>query len=122
MLQTLKSKGLNQEGSKDVLASRLARCVAGLPSVKGDAPSAAKGKGKGKGKNAGSGRAEEDVDVARKVGGGGRTSSGPSPIGTLVVCPMSVIGNWENQLQEHVKEGALKASMTCPERSEISSE
>ncbi|CAM9404773.1 unnamed protein product [Pylaiella littoralis] len=27
--------------------------------------------------------------------------------GTLVVCPMSVLTNWESQLAEHVKEGAL---------------
>eukprot|EP00903_Cladosiphon_okamuranus_P011919 g11195.t1 len=28
-------------------------------------------------------------------------------LGTLVVCPMSVLSNWETQLAEHVKEGAL---------------
>lgn len=28
-------------------------------------------------------------------------------LGTLVVCPMSVLNNWESQLAEHVKEGAL---------------
>lgn len=28
-------------------------------------------------------------------------------LGTLVVCPMSVLTNWETQLAEHVKEGAL---------------
>ncbi|CAN0209032.1 unnamed protein product, partial [Hapterophycus canaliculatus] len=28
-------------------------------------------------------------------------------LGTLVVCPMSVLHNWEAQLAEHVKDGAL---------------
>lgn len=40
--------------------------------------------------------------------GGGGGAAGKGPLGTLVVCPMSVMGNWENQIQEHVKEGALK--------------
>lgn len=35
-------------------------------------------------------------------------------LGTLVVCPMSVIHNWEAQFAEHVKEGALDVSRcTC---------
>ncbi|CAM9468043.1 unnamed protein product, partial [Ectocarpus sp. 8 AP-2014] len=38
----------------------------------------------------------------------GLTPVDPSvKLGTLVVCPMSVIHNWETQFAEHVKEGAL---------------
>jgi SNF2 family DNA or RNA helicase len=27
---------------------------------------------------------------------------------TLLVCPLSLIGNWQGQIREHVVEGALK--------------
>ncbi|CAN0403870.1 unnamed protein product, partial [Laminaria digitata] len=43
------------------------------------------------------------------AGGGGGGGAG-GPIGTLVVCPMSVLSNWETQLEEHVKGGALKVT------------
>lgn len=85
--QMLKAKGLSEKGVKDELVTRLARVDAGLPSL--DEPTKQQGVYSGGGSGGGGG------------GGGG-------PIGTLVVCPMSVLSNWETQLKEHVKEGALK--------------
>lgn len=86
--QTLKSKGLSDKGVKDELVTRLSRSVAGLPSLD-KAPAAPGG-------------------ATAAAAGGGSGSGAACPIGTLVVCPMSVIGNWETQLEEHVKDGALK--------------
>lgn len=99
---SLKSKGLNDQGLKDELVTRLARSMTGLPPLEAVAkkPAAAgkvNSKGKGSAAAAGGGGS-----------GGGGGAAGKGPLGTLVVCPMSVMGNWENQIQEHVKEGALK--------------
>lgn len=82
----LKAKGLSEKGVKDELVTRLARVDAGLPSL--DEPTKQQG-----------------VSAGGGSGGGG---GGGGPIGTLVVCPMSVLSNWETQLEEHVKGGALK--------------
>lgn len=92
MLQT---KGLSDKGVKDELVTRLARFEVGLPSL--DEPTV-----------------KEGVDAGGGAGGG---SGAGGPIGTLVVCPMSVLSNWETQLEEHVKEGALKVigwRVGCP--------
>lgn len=93
--QTLKSKGLNDKGLKDELVKRLARDSAGMPPI--ETPSAPVSSGGGAAAGGG-------------VAGGGAGSKASGPIGTLIVCPMSVLSNWETQLQEHVKEGALKVS------------
>lgn len=85
----LKAKGLNEKGVKDELVTRLARRDAGLPSL--DEPTK-----------------QEGVSARGGSGGGGGGSGGP--VGTLVVCPMSVLSNWETQLEEHVKGGALKVT------------
>lgn len=69
------------------LATRLARNDAGLSPL--DEPAAPAG---------------------AAAGGAAGGASAAGPIGTLVVCPMSVLSNWEMQLEEHVKEGALKVT------------
>ncbi|CAM9189972.1 unnamed protein product [Ascophyllum nodosum] len=81
------AKGMTDKGVKAELVTRLARSDAGLPSL------------------------EEPTALApAAMGGAQHPADGhvTGPIGTLVVCPMSVISNWEGQLEEHVKEGALK--------------
>ena len=78
---------MTDKGVKAELVTRLARSDAGLPSL------------------------EEPTALApAAMGGAQHPADGhvTGPIGTLVVCPMSVISNWEGQLEEHVKEGALK--------------
>lgn len=119
-MQELEYKGLSIEGSKHEVAARLARYVAGISPIGDKAKASAnseKGKGKGKAKAKGSHRSpsagsDGKAEGSSKGGRGRRVGcSDPQPMGTLVVCPMSVIGNWENQLQEHVKEGGLKVSV-----------
>jgi SWI/SNF-related matrix-associated actin-dependent regulator of chromatin subfamily A3 len=51
------------------------------------------------------------VQAARASAGaaGAAASSAPSPGGcTLIVCPVSVLSNWEEQCAEHVRPGALR--------------
>lgn len=75
---------------KDELVKRLARSAAGLPPIQ--APPSL-------------------PSVGGAAAGGGGSAGVGGPIGTLVVCPMSVMGNWESQIKEHVKVGALKVRL-----------
>lgn len=67
-----------------------------------NAPNAPKGKVKGPGKNA-------PKVLVSKQDAAGSTSSPPSATGprtTLIVCPVSVLSNWEQQIAEHT-DGSL---------------
>jgi SNF2-related domain len=38
-------------------------------------------------------------------------AAGPKPQCTLIVCPVSVIGNWQSQIEAHVEPGTLKVGL-----------
>jgi SNF2-related domain len=38
-------------------------------------------------------------------------AKGPQPQCTLIVCPVSVMGNWQAQIEAHVEPGSLKVSV-----------
>ena len=49
------------------------------------------------------------ASAAAGAGPSTATASGEDARATLIVCPVSVMSNWEEQLREHVRPGALKS-------------